>query len=164
MCYDICPLPILQSVSAPSSWSTILWVVLSPSLEVLTHLGSHTVLQYQSLGRTRDLYALSLTLLELILRFLFSKPSIWFALEVTELICAFHLRSWLIFTPKYLICGTEERVWPWRVCMLDRCFSSGDMYNFTLLWVESHLAVWFPVFQVDEIILEFWTVRRVVNG
>ena len=112
-----------------SSWSTILWVVLSPSLELLTHLGSHSVLQYSRFGCTSDLYALFLTLLELILRFLFKNPSVWLALEVTELICAFHLRFWLIFTPKYLICGTEERVWPWReyVCLTGPPGYPGDI-------------------------------------
>ena len=29
--------------------------------------------------------------------------------------CEFHLRSWEMCTPRYLIWGTEERVWPWRM-------------------------------------------------
>ena len=104
-----------------SSWSVILWVVLSPFLELLTHLGSHTVLQYSSFGRTSDLYALSLTLLELILRFLFKHPSVWFALEVTELICAFHLRSWLFlllsiwFVAQRRGYDYEENMYAWQV-------------------------------------------------
>ena len=38
-----------------SSWSSSLWLVLSPSLGLVIHFGSHTVLQYSSFGRTSDL-------------------------------------------------------------------------------------------------------------
>ena len=144
-CYDVCHLPIWTI----SNWPTSLWVVLSPFLVLFTLLGSHTVLHYSSLGRTKDLYALSLTVLELIWRFFLRKPNVWFALEVTKLICEFHLSSWLGFDLRYRGEGMAMK----RICMLDRCFFSVYMYNFILMQVESHLPVWFPAFQVVEIIL-----------
>ena len=45
---------------------------------------------------------------ELVFRLRFRKPR--FAFEEIELMCEFHLRSSEMCTPKYLICGTEERV------------------------------------------------------
>ena len=73
------------------------------------------MLQYSRLGRTIDLLAFSLIVLELIFELRFRKPRVCFVFEKMKLICEFHLRYWEMCTPRDLILGTEDRVWPWRM-------------------------------------------------
>ena len=63
--------------------------------------GSHTEQAYSSDGRTKDLYACSLTLVELMLMFLRRNPSVLLAFVVMLFIWLFHLRSDCNVTPRY---------------------------------------------------------------
>jgi hypothetical protein len=63
--------------------------------------GSHTEQAYSSDGPTEDLYACSLTVVELILMFLWRNPSVLFAFVVILFIWLSHLRYDCIVTPRY---------------------------------------------------------------
>ena len=63
---------------------------------------SHTGQAYSSDGRTRDLYACSLNVAELILIFLQKNPSVVFAFVIILFIWLSHLRSDCIVAPRYL--------------------------------------------------------------
>ena len=72
--------------------------------------GSHTLAEYSRRGRTSPLYAFVLMLCDLVLMFLFTKPSIWFALPAVWLICLFQFRSEVIVTPKYFVLFTLFKI------------------------------------------------------
>jgi hypothetical protein len=82
------------TIQSDLKWDSHLWLV----------YGSHTEWAYSSDGRTKDLYACSLTLLELMFMFLRRNPSVLFAFVVMLFIWLSHLRSDCIVTPRYLLC------------------------------------------------------------
>ena len=52
-----------------------------------------------------------------------------------------------MFTPRYLIWGTEERVWPWSVylCMIvfflnGHFFLNGYVNDLTFIWVKKDIC------------------------
>ena len=98
-CYPPCCPPLNLS-----SWSTSLWLVLFPSVAFVTHFGFQTALQYSEFWADKGLFFYCARIN--------SQVTLWFAFEEVELMCEFHLRSWLICTPRYLIWGTEVTVWP----------------------------------------------------
>ena len=67
--------------------------------------GSHTEQAYSSDGRTKDLFACSLTLVELMFMFLWRNPSVLLAFDVMLFIRLSHLRSDCIETHRYFICS-----------------------------------------------------------
>ena len=71
--------------------------------------------QYSSLGLTSVWYALSLTVLEFILRFLRMDYKNLFALDDVCYMYLFQFRSEDIVVPKYLAECTDSRIWP---CLL----------------------------------------------
>ena len=62
--------------------------------------GSQTVDEYSRMGRTKVLYANSLTVLELILRFLRRNPSVLFALAEMFPMCSLHDRFLVNLMPR----------------------------------------------------------------
>ena len=82
--------------------------------------GSHTEQAYSSDGRTKDLYACSLTLVELMLMFLRRNPSVLFASVVMLFIWLSHLRSDCIVTPRYFALSACSS---WCPCRVYVCFT-----------------------------------------
>jgi len=82
--------------------------------------GSHTEHTYSNDGRTKDLYACSLTLVELMLMFLRRNPSVLFAFVLILFIWLSHLRSDCIVTPRYFALSAG-------VCAFYWCFISCDV-------------------------------------
>ena len=77
--------------------------------------GSHTEQAYSSDGRTRDLYACSLTVVELMLMFLRRNTSVLFAFVVILFRWLSHLRSDCLVTPIYLALSACSSWCPCRV-------------------------------------------------
>ena len=85
--------------------------------------GSHTEQAYSSDGRTKDLYACSLTLVELMLMFLRRNLSVLLVFVVMLFIWLSHLRSDCIVTPRYF---KFKLVSVKGVCVFYWCFISCD--------------------------------------
>ena len=77
--------------------------------------GSHTGEQYSSMGLTSPLYAVSLTCVVLILRFLWRNASCLFALSQVLLMWAAQVRSPESSTPRYVAFSTLSNIWLCRV-------------------------------------------------
>jgi hypothetical protein len=77
--------------------------------------GSHTEQAYSSDGRTRDLYACSVTVVELMFIFIRRNPSVLFAFVVILFNLRSHLKSDCIATPRYLVLSACSSWCPCRV-------------------------------------------------
>jgi hypothetical protein len=73
--------------------------IATSSCEILVY-GFHTEQAYSSENRTRDLYARSLTVVELMLMFLWRNPSVLFAFVEMLFIWLSHVRFDCIVTPR----------------------------------------------------------------
>ena len=90
------------------------WTISSLSI-FLSVYGSHTVLAYSTIGRTRLRYAFCLSDTAPIFRFLLRKPVVWFAF--THIFCmgVSHLRSSVIVSPRYLANCTLARMCSYKL-------------------------------------------------
>jgi hypothetical protein len=104
--------------------------------------GSHTEQAYSSDGRTRNLYACSLTVVELMLMFLRRNPSVLFAFVVILFIWLSHLRSDCIVTPSYLALSTYSS-WCPCTCRVYEYFI--DVF-FRVMESTLHLSGWKNIF------------------
>ena len=77
--------------------------------------GSHTEQAYSSDGRTRDLYACSVTVVELMFIFIRRNPSVLFAFVVILFNLRSHLKSDCIATPRYFVLSACSSWCPCRV-------------------------------------------------
>jgi len=103
-------------------------------------IGSHTEQAYSSDGRTRDLYACSLTVVELMLMFLRRNPSVLFAFVVILFIWLSHLRSDCIVTPRYLALSACSS---WCPCRVHEYFI-GVLFH--VMDSTLHLSGWKTIF------------------
>ena len=120
----------------PSSHTLYLFKL---SYASLVH-GSHTEQAYSSDGRTRDLYACSLTVVELMLMFLQRKPSVLFGFDIMLCIWLSHLRSDCIVTPRYLALSACSSWCPCRV------YSYFIGVSFRVMDSTVHLSGWKAIF------------------
>ena len=102
--------------------------------------GSHTEQAYSSDGRTRDLHACSLTVVELMLMFLRRNPSVLFAFVVILLIWLSHLRSDCIVPPRYLALSACSS---WCSC---RVYGYCIGVSFRVMDSTLHLSGWKAIF------------------
>ena len=141
----------------------VVWVsvfgIATSSCEILVY-GSHTEQAYSSENRTRDLYARSLTVVELMLMFLWRNPSVLFAFVEMLFIWLSHVRFDCIVTPRYLAlsaCSSwcPRRVYEYFIGVLFRVMDS------TL-----HLSGWKAIFRFCSHMLclsrSFWSVVQSV--
>ena len=63
--------------------------------------------------------------------------------NLITLMWEFHLRSWEMCTSRYLIWGTEERVWPWSAYL---CMTA---FLFVVMWMTWHNSWWKYIGQSD---------------
>ena len=102
--------------------------------------GSHTKQAYSSDGRTRDLYACSLTVVQLTLIFLRRNPSVLFAFVVILFIWLSHLRSDCIVTPRYVSLLACSNWYPCRVYV----YFIGTLFR--VMHSTLHLSGWKAIF------------------
>jgi hypothetical protein len=102
--------------------------------------GSHTEQAYSSDDRTRDLYACSLTVVELMLMFLRKNPSVLLAFVVMLFIWLSHLRSDCIVTPRYLALSACSS---WCPCRVHEYFI-GVLFH--VMDSTLHLSGWKTIF------------------
>ena len=76
-------------------------------------VGSQTVEEYSSLGRTMVVYTAVFTEVEQSLRFRRTNPRVLLALFTVSSMCFLQVRSSLMVTPKYLLLSTTSSVCPW---------------------------------------------------
>ena len=111
--------------------------------------GSHTEQAYSSDGRTKDLYACSLTLVELMLMYLQRNPSVLLAFVVMLFIWLSHLRSYCIETPRYFALSACSS---WCPCRVYVCFTG---VLFRVMDSTLHLSGWKAIFHLCSHILKF---------
>ena len=105
--------------------------------------GSRAERAYASYDRTRDLYACSLTVVELMLIFLRRNPSVLLAFVVILFIWLSHLRSACIVTPRYLALSACSS-WSQCLCRMHEYFL---VVLFRMMDSTLHLSGWKAIFR-----------------